>query len=160
MTIYKIFVRPILDYADIIYDKSLTESFKDKLEMVQYNAELVITGAVKGTSRDPIYRELSLESLAEWRLSRKIFVFHKIINGLLPVCLQSYISYCGEGVYRTRSVNQKKLRQFSTRTKIYESSFFLYCIKEWNNLSKELRKIKSTVQFKTNSQFHQTQRNF
>ena len=79
----------------------------------------------------------------------RFFFFHKIINGLLPVCLQSYISYCGEGVYRTRSANQKKLRQFSTRTKIFESSFFLYCIKEWNNLSKELRKIKPTVQFKT-----------
>ena len=34
LTIYKTFVRPILDYADIIYDKPLTESFKDKLEMV------------------------------------------------------------------------------------------------------------------------------
>ena len=32
LTIYKTFVRPILDYADIIYDKPLTESFKDKLE--------------------------------------------------------------------------------------------------------------------------------
>ena len=73
LTIYKTFVRPILDYANIIYDKSLTESFGDKLEMVQYNAELVITGAVKGTSQDRIYRELSLESLAEWRWSHKIF---------------------------------------------------------------------------------------
>ena len=117
--------------------------------MVQYNAALVITGAFKGTSRDRIYRELGLESLAEGRWSCKIFFFHKIINGLLPVYLQSYISYCGEGVYRTRSANQKNLRQFSTRTEIFDSSFFPYCIKEWNNLSEELRKIKSTVQFKT-----------
>ena len=41
------------------------------------------------------------------------------------------------------------LRQVSTRTKISESSFFPYCIQEWNNLSEKLRKIKSTVQFKT-----------
>ena len=34
LTIYKTFVRPILDYADIIYEKTLTESFKDKLEMI------------------------------------------------------------------------------------------------------------------------------
>ena len=149
LIIYETFVRPILDYADIIYDKPLTESFKDKLEMVQYNAVLVITGAFKGTSRDRIYRELGLESLAERRWSCKIFFFHKIINGLLPVYLQSYISYCGEGVYRTRSANQKNLRQFSARTKIFEPFFFSYCIKEWNNLSEELRKIKSTVQFKT-----------
>ena len=71
------------------------------------------------------------------------------MNGLLPVYLRSYISYCGEGFYRTRSAYQKDLRQFSTRTKIFESSFFPYYIKEWNNLSEELRKIKSTVKFKT-----------
>ena len=90
---------------------------------------------------------LGLESLAGRRWSRKIFFFHKIINGLLPVCLRSYISYCGEGFYRTRSAYQKDHRQFSTRTKTFESSFFPYCITEWNDLSEEFRKIKSTVQF-------------
>ena len=51
--------------------------------MVQYNViSLVITGAFKGTSRDRIYRELHLESFAERRWSRKIFLFHKIVNGL------------------------------------------------------------------------------
>ena len=99
LSIYKTFVRPLLDYADIIYDKPLTQSFKDKLEMVQYNAALVITGAIEGTSSDRIYRELGLESLAERRWSRKVFFFHKIIDGLLPVYLQSDISHCGEGVY-------------------------------------------------------------
>ena len=49
LTIYKTFVKPILDYTDIIYDKPLTEPFKDKLKMVQYNAAPVITGAFKGT---------------------------------------------------------------------------------------------------------------
>ena len=58
LTIYKTFARPILHYADIIYDKPLTKFFKDKLEMVQYNAALVITSTIKGTSHDRIYREL------------------------------------------------------------------------------------------------------
>ena len=65
LTIYEAFVRPILDYADIIYGKPLTESFKDKLEMVQYNAPLVVT--FKGTSRGCIYRVFGLESFAERR---------------------------------------------------------------------------------------------
>ena len=99
---------------------------------------------VKGTSRDHIYREIRLGFLVELRWSRKIF-FHKIINGLLPAYLQSYISHCGERVYQTRSANQNNLRQFSTRRKIFESSFFPYCTKEWDNLSEELRKIESTV---------------
>ena len=117
--------------------------------MLQYNAGLVITGAIKDKSRDRIYRVLVLEYFAERRWSRQICFFHKLKNGLLPVYLKSYISDCGEGVYRTRSPNQKNVRQFSTRTKKSESSFFPYCIKEWNNLSKEFQKIKSTIQFKT-----------
>ena len=35
--------------------------------MVQYNAALAITGAIKGTRNDHIFRELGLESLAERR---------------------------------------------------------------------------------------------
>ena len=45
LTIYKSFVRPNLDYADIIYDKPLNKSLKKKIEMVQYNAALLITDA-------------------------------------------------------------------------------------------------------------------
>ena len=43
--------------------------------MAQYNAALLITGAVKGASRDRIYRELDLESFAKRRWSRKVFLF-------------------------------------------------------------------------------------
>ena len=67
LTSYKSFVRPNLDYADIIYDKPINESFKKKIESVQHNAALIITGAIKGTCRDKIYQELGLESLAETR---------------------------------------------------------------------------------------------
>ena len=63
LTIYKSFVRPILDYADIIYDKPCNESFKGKLETVQYNACLDITGAIRGTSKERLYRELGFGEL-------------------------------------------------------------------------------------------------
>lgn len=33
---YKSFVRPILDYADFTYDEPVNESFKRKLEVMQY----------------------------------------------------------------------------------------------------------------------------
>ena len=70
LTIYKSFVRPNLDYADIIYDKTSNESLKRRIEMVPYNAALIITGALKGSSRDKIYQEFGLESLADQRWSR------------------------------------------------------------------------------------------
>ena len=62
--IYKSFIRPILYYIYVIYETPLNESFKHKLEIVKYNAALVINGAIKGTLRDRIYRELGLEFLA------------------------------------------------------------------------------------------------
>ena len=63
LTIYKSFVRPHLDYGDVIYDCAFNESFQNKLESVQYNAALVITGAIRGSSREKLYQELGLESL-------------------------------------------------------------------------------------------------
>ena len=63
LTIYKAFLRPLIDYGDIIYDQPQNESFCEKLESVQYEAALAITGAMQGTSRDKIYQELGLESL-------------------------------------------------------------------------------------------------
>ena len=48
LTISKSFVRPNLDYADIIYDKPINESFKRKIGLVQYKPALAITDAIKG----------------------------------------------------------------------------------------------------------------
>ena len=85
ITIYKSFVRPNLDYGDIIYDKPFNESFKRNIEMVQYKAVLVIAGAVKRTSRDRLYQELGLESVADRKWSCRPFFFHKIIQGTLTI---------------------------------------------------------------------------
>ena len=49
LTIYKTFVRPHLDYGDILYDKPNNENFQNKSEKVQYRACLAITGAIQGT---------------------------------------------------------------------------------------------------------------
>ena len=150
LTIYKSFVRPNLDYADIIYDKPLNESLKRKIEMVQYNAALIITGAFKGTSRDKIYQELGLESLADRRWTRKLIFFHKIILGLLPSYLKDYLIPCDNlRTYLTRSSTQKRIKTFPARTKIFESSFFPHCAEAWGNLSEELRNINSINTFKT-----------
>ena len=45
LTIYKSFIRPHLDYGDIIYDQAYNTSFHQKLELLQYNVCLAITGA-------------------------------------------------------------------------------------------------------------------
>ena len=55
LTMYKCFVRTHLDYGDIIYDQAFNNSFHQKVESLQYNAALAITGINGGTSREKIY---------------------------------------------------------------------------------------------------------
>ena len=63
LTIYKTFIRSQLDYPDIIYDEAYNSALHDKLESIQYNACLAITGAIRGSSRETIYQEVGFESL-------------------------------------------------------------------------------------------------
>ena len=50
--IYKAFIRPHLDYGDVLYDQAFNNPFKEKLEPFQYNACLALTGAIRGTSEE------------------------------------------------------------------------------------------------------------
>ena len=63
ITIYKSFIRPHLDYGDIVYDLAFNESFHKNLESIQYNAAIAITGAIRGTSSEELFQEIGLESL-------------------------------------------------------------------------------------------------
>ena len=78
LQIYKSFVRPHLDYCDIIYDKASIRSFQKKLETIQYNAALAITVAIRGASREKVYSELGLESLQDRRWYRKLCFLQNI----------------------------------------------------------------------------------
>ena len=80
ITIYKSFIRPHLDYGDIIYDWVYNSLFHQNIESIQYNAALAITGAIKGTSKEKIYQELGFESLQQRRWCRKLCCLFKIIK--------------------------------------------------------------------------------
>ena len=51
ITIYKVFIRSHLGYGDVIFDQAFNNSFRQRLESIQYNAALAITGAIRRTSR-------------------------------------------------------------------------------------------------------------
>ena len=56
-------MRPHLDYGDIIHDEAYNKTFQQKLEPVQYNACLALSGAIRGSLREKLYHELGLEYL-------------------------------------------------------------------------------------------------
>ena len=71
LTIYESFVRPHLDQGDLAYDQPNNSRLSDKIESVQYNASLAVTGAVIGTSEKKLYQELGFESLKDRRWLRR-----------------------------------------------------------------------------------------
>ena len=101
ITIYKAFVRPHLDYSDIVTIKLL--SFQRKLESIQYRACLAITGAIRGTSKEKIYQELGLESLQSRRWYRNLAMFYKIYKNKSLFYLFNLIPE--KTSYATRNVN-------------------------------------------------------
>ena len=77
VTIYKAFIRPNLDYGDVLYDQAFNNSFQAKMKSIQYNACLAIPQTFQGTSREKIYQELGLGSFQLRCWYRKLCLFHK-----------------------------------------------------------------------------------
>ena len=82
ITIFKSFIRPYLDYGDVIYDRAYNTSLHQTIESIQYNAALAITGAARGTSREKLYQELGFKSLQQRTWYKKLFLIqtsHQVI---------------------------------------------------------------------------------
>ena len=80
ITIYELFIRPLLDYVDVIYDQTFSMSFQQKMETIQDNAALAITGAIRGSSKQKLYQELGLDTLQQLCWNRKLHYFYKIVK--------------------------------------------------------------------------------
>ena len=79
--IYKLYVRPHLDYDDIIYRKYDPEfklDFTKRLESTQYSAALAVSGAWRGTNTDKINEELGWEIICYRRWYRRLCHFYKL----------------------------------------------------------------------------------
>ena len=120
MTMYKTLVRPYLDYGDIIYDQAYNETFHQKLESIQYNACLVLSGAIRGSSREKLYHELGLESLQCRRWYLKLCLFYKIFKENKPVYLFNLIPTKNSN-YNTK--NTDKITLFHTKHNFFKNSF-------------------------------------
>ena len=145
LTIYKAFVRPHLDYGDVIYDQPHNESFCDMIESVQYNATLAITGAIKGTSKERLYQELGVESIRDRRWYRRLVMFHNIVIDQAPLYL------CNILPIKQRSQNPSKsgfFRNFNVHTDYFKNSYFPYCTTEWNKLGVDIRSCTKISKFK------------
>ena len=143
LTIYRSFIRPHLDYGDVIYDQPENESFSSKIESVQYNASFAKTGAIRGTSQEKLYQELGLESLRSRRWLRRMCYFYKLIKTQKPLYLFNLIL---PQLNSLRHPNTYSVMR--CRNDYFKNSFISYVVREWNKLSTEIRNSTSYQQFR------------
>ena len=123
LTIYKSFIRPHLDYGDILFDKSKNEIFQNKLEKVQYRSCLAISGVIKRTSRQKLYDKLGLYLLSKRRWCNKLIFLHKKLNGFLPKYLHSCLTLPFQEIYSLRSTSTTKINSIPSITKSLKKPF-------------------------------------
>ena len=87
---YMTYIRPILEYASIIWD-NCTKTQSDLLESINLEAVRIITGLRRGTSHAVLYRELGWTSLAERRSNSKLIQLYKILNDDTPTYLSDIL---------------------------------------------------------------------
>ena len=134
---YKALVRPHLDYCDIIYHVPSTlqgnlNCLMEKVERVQYQAALIITGAWRGSSRSKLYEELGWESLTDRRWCRRILQIHKITNNNTPCYLKNKLPCIRRPLYS--QINSNTFHKIRCKTDRYMHSFFPNGINSWNNV--------------------------
>ena len=61
LTIFKLLFKPYL----VIYDQNCNNTFHQKMESVQDNAALSITGAIRSSSGEKLYQKLGFKSLQQ-----------------------------------------------------------------------------------------------
>ena len=121
ITLCKDFIRPHLDYVDVLYDQAFNNSFKEKLESFQCNACLALTGAIRGTSKEKIYQKLGLESLRDLRWCRKFRRFCKVLEKENPKYLFSLI-LTRRSLYSTQNIHNIPL--VNTKHNFFQKLFF------------------------------------
>ena len=73
--VYVAFVRPIMEYASIVWT-NCTMHDADLLESIQKRAARIVSGAIRGTPTHILYTELGWETLSKRRERNK----HKLIT--------------------------------------------------------------------------------
>ena len=144
ITIYQSFIRPHLDYGDMIYDQTFNMSFQQKMETIQYNAALAIASAIRGSSREKRYQELDLKTLQQ-RGWRKLCHFYKMLTSQSTKYLYSIIPIHNMS-YRARQCN--KLPAINVKQDFFKNTFFPSTIMEWNKLDWEIKSSESIATFK------------
>ena len=144
---YKSFILPLFDYADIIWD-NCTVVQSTSLESLHIEALRTITGSVRGTSHQKLYNGSVFCTPKERRKKHKLIQFHTLINKACPDYLSDLLPPLASTAnpYHRRRPYERIIPPF--RTELYRNSFFPSTPLLWINLPVNVQESSSLREFK------------
>jgi hypothetical protein len=160
--VYKMYIRPHLDYADVLYHipnkdlltfLSTNEEYDlhvnmKRIESVQYDAALAVSGAWRGSSRTKLYKELGWEPLYLRREVRRLCLFRDVVIDKNPAYLYA-ITKPLEPRPTARGPNSDNLKTIAARTDSFKDTFFPASVVKWNLLDKHSKDLPNRLAFKS-----------
>ena len=148
-TIYVTFIRPILEYADVVWD-NCTNYEKQELDKKQTDAARIVTEAAKLLSLHALFGETNWEPPEARRMKHRLSLLYKMFNNLSPEYLSSLIPPTVINISRYNLRNAHNIQTIDSRTTQYLNSFLSSSIREWNSLSLDLSNSDSIIIFNVN----------
>lgn len=146
--VYISYVRPILEYASVVWD-GCTVYEKTRLEQIQYEAARIVTGLTRSVSINNLVKEIGWLSLSERRSFQKAVLMYKIKNGIAPVYVCNLMPplVADRTSYNLRNVED--ITVLNRRTELFSKSFIPSTTNYWNNLPLSIRNADSVNSFKS-----------
>ena len=153
--IYTTFIRPLLEYSDVIWD-NCTRYEKQELDKIQNEAARIATGATKLISLENLQDEVKWQPLQKRRDNHKLTLFYKMNNNITPTYLSDLVPGTVSSATRYDLRNSNNIMTIVGRTHSYLSSFLPSTVRDWNNLPPEIAQSDSVASFKYNLNRDQT----
>ena len=146
-TIYFSFIRPLLEYANVVWN-NCAKYESDDLEKIQNEAARIVTGATKLVSIESLLSETGWETLAKRRKKHKLILFYKMQNDLTPNYLHSLVpaTVGSASSYPLRNANN--LQTVRANSQLYYYSFLPSTVRDWNELPEQTRNSQTLNIFK------------
>ena len=144
---YKPFILPLFDYADIVWD-NCTDTRSKKLESLHLEAIRIIIGGIRGTTHQKLYIESGFCTLKERRKRHKLLMFHKMILGLCPQYISDLLPPLVAHInpYHRRRPLERDVT--TCKTELYRNSFIPSTTAKWNSLPISVQQSTSLSVFK------------
>jgi hypothetical protein len=148
-TIYLTYIRPLLEYADVIWDNNITY-LVDKIEKVQMEAARIVTGGTRLVSLNNLCLETGWDKLKNRREMHRLVYFYKMKNNISPQYLSDLVPDSLNSIHSLNTRNSSIIPPIRTRTSLYTNYFLPATIRSWNLLPERIKSSTSVNSFKSN----------